>query len=151
MKQGAALGSFWKDQYDRKAGQHWHEFYKRNKTNFYKDRHYLHIVFPELSPEYAHASLSSGQDTSVNMLEVGCGVGNAVIPLLEIHPRLNVFAVDFARSAIELLSQHQFVDAGRLHASVCDIVNDELPVADGSMDVILCMFVLSAIVPEVTA
>jgi manganese-dependent ADP-ribose/CDP-alcohol diphosphatase len=27
----------------------WHEFYKRNKDHFYKDRHYLHIVFPELT------------------------------------------------------------------------------------------------------
>jgi methyltransferase-like protein 6 len=144
--QGEGLGTFWKDQYDKKAFRYWHEFYKRNKTNFYKDRHYLHVVFPELAPDYPRCDTTS----TVRMLEVGCGVGNAVIPLLEIHPRLAVVAVDFAKSAIELLSAHPFTEAGRLFPSVCDVVNNELPVEDGSLDVVLCMFVLSAIVPEVS-
>lgn len=144
--QGNGLGIFWKEKYQRKAHQHWHDFYKRNKTNFYKDRHYLHIVFPELSPEFQRDSDSSAK---VTLLEVGCGVGNAVIPLLEIHPNLQVTAIDFAKSAIELLKEHPFCAAGRLSPFVCDVVNDSLPVANESVDVVLCMFVLSAIAPEV--
>ena len=41
---------FWINKYRNTAGKYWHEFYKRNKANFYKDRHYLHVVFPELAP-----------------------------------------------------------------------------------------------------
>lgn len=36
-------------------------------------------------------------------MEVGCGVGNAAIPLLEAHPKLTVYAMDFAASAISIL------------------------------------------------
>jgi len=38
--------------------------------------------------------------------------------------------------------------ASRFTASVCDIVNDEFPVTENSMDLVLCFFVLSAIAPE---
>ena len=31
-----------------KANVFWHQFYKRNSDHFYKDRHYLHVVFPDL-------------------------------------------------------------------------------------------------------
>lgn len=34
---------------------------------------------------------------------------------------------------------------------VCDVVNDEIPLDEGSMDLVLCMFVLSAIAPEVSS
>jgi 2-polyprenyl-3-methyl-5-hydroxy-6-metoxy-1,4-benzoquinol methylase len=36
------------------------------------------------------------------LLEVGCGVGNAALPLLEVNPHLNVVAIDFAEKAVEL-------------------------------------------------
>ena len=34
---------------DLHANTLWDKFYKRNDTNFYKDRHYLHKVFPGIS------------------------------------------------------------------------------------------------------
>ena len=37
------------------------------------------------------------------ILEVGCGVGNSMIPLLEDFPHLRVWGVDFAPRAIELV------------------------------------------------
>lgn len=84
------------------------------------------------------------------MLEIGCGVGNAVIPLLEVNPKLHVVAIDFAKSAIDLLKQnHQVMSTGRILPSVCCIVEDSLPVEAGTMDLVLCMFVLSAIPPLV--
>jgi len=74
-----------------------HEFYKRNVDHFYKDRHYLHVVFPELN--------GSCSDGTLRLMEVGSGVGNAVFPLLEVNPCLQVFAFDFARSAIEIMTR----------------------------------------------
>ena len=51
------ISNYWKTNYINKAHIYWHQFYQRNSTNFYKDRHYLHVVFPELltgvvSPSY---------------------------------------------------------------------------------------------------
>ena len=119
------------------------------RDHFYKDRHYLHLVFPELRPpgpadsEPAHGAgadlveesgargmaittttttTSSGGSSrsgsgsggragdssgaapvSLRLLEVGCGVGNAVFPLLQMHPGLFVHAIDHAKSAVAIL------------------------------------------------
>lgn len=40
------------------------------------------------------------------LLEVGSGVGNAIIPLIEMNPNLHVHAIDFAESAISILQHH---------------------------------------------
>ena len=138
--QGEGVSRFWREHYISRASKFWHEFYKRNADRFYKDRHYLHEEFPELL------------DCSV-LLEVGCGVGNAVVPLFELNDRLNVYAIDCARSAIEILQQHpiqeRFIDGKQhLYASVCDVINDPLPTSVGQCDLVLCLFVLSAMAPE---
>lgn len=60
--------------YEQRGSAYWHAFYKRNTDNFYKDRHYIHLVFPELavdSPTRPHTQ------APIHLLEVGSGVGNA--------------------------------------------------------------------------
>ena len=150
--QGDAVPSFWKKKYEEKASSYWHAFYKRNMDRFYKDRHYLHIVFPELAPSLS-SLLSSSISTSytTRMLEVGCGVGNAVIPLIEINPLLKVYAMDFAKSAIETLLKHKYCqgDDPPIVAFHADIVKDNLEnIQEESLDIVLCLFVLSAISPS---
>lgn len=213
-EQGSSISDYWKNQYETKAGTFWHKFYKRNADHFYKDRHYLHLVFPELLGGSAQTDTS--ESAPLHLLEVGCGVGNAVLPLIEINPNIHVVAMDFARSAIEILNKHPFVvscfdediagpptfvhgitthstansnapastggdsstestahehvqrnecnqhtgstssneqelsDAlakRRVRTAVRCIVKDPLPVGAASMDLSLCMFVLSAISP----
>lgn len=99
--QGDTTGcsAFWREHYVHRAGTYWHEFYKRNVDHFYKDRHYLHIVFPEL--------LGCGSDGTLRMMEVGSGVGNAIFPLLETNRNLQVFAFDFARAAIDIMKSNE--------------------------------------------
>jgi len=53
----------------------WDMFYKRNQANFFKDRHYMLREFPSVE-----ASFKTGREYC--LLEVGCGVGNALLPLL---------------------------------------------------------------------
>ena len=84
--------------YEERCGAYWHKFYKRNADNFYKDRHYIHLVFPELNEQRIGKS-----SDELHLLEVGCGVGNAVLPLLELNPHLHVQAIDCAPSAIDIL------------------------------------------------
>jgi len=171
---GQAPNEFWVNKYQNTAGKFWHDFYKRNKQNFYKDRHYLHVVFPELVPAQVDPSVDLASVPRKKLLEVGCGVGNAILPLAEVDPTLDVVCIDFAKSAVELLqgeiarrnTESVAVPAGgeaeaataqtaipplrgTVVASVCDVTKDDLPVAENSMDLILCMFVISAIAPEV--
>jgi methyltransferase-like protein 6 len=85
------------------------------------------------------------------MLEVGCGVGNAVIPLIEINPLLKVYAIDFAKSAIDTLLKHKYCQGNDppIYAFQADIVKDNLDnIQEESLDIILCLFVLSAISPS---
>ncbi|OQR97061.1 methyltransferase domain-containing protein [Achlya hypogyna] len=137
---------FWQEKYEREAAKSWDLFYKRNTTNFYKDRHYLHLVFPGLAPKENETSTEPEW-----LLEVGCGVGNAALPLLEINPRLNVVAIDFAPKAVDLFKEQPLFDPARCHVSVCDITKDALPsVIDeaGGVNFALFMFCLSALRPD---
>jgi len=145
-QQGDAVSDYWRKNYEDRGSAYWHAFYKRNTDNFYKDRHYIHVVFPELDP----SNRVSAPDSPVHLLEVGSGVGNAVLPLLEIDPQLHVQAIDCARSAIQILNQHNHVKSGRLRADVVDITRQELPIAPSpaGFDFSLCMFVLSALPPR---
>ena len=81
------------------------------------------------------------------------GVGNAIFPLLELNNDLQVFAFDFAKSAIELMKTNPLYyelnkssSSFRVLGQVSDITG-QLPLLDGSVDLCLCMFVLSAIAP----
>ncbi|EEY56701.1 methyltransferase domain-containing protein, putative [Phytophthora infestans T30-4] len=120
------------------------KFYKRNSTNFYKDQHYLHLVFEDLT-------VVPQTEEKRTLLEVGSGVGNAALPLLEINPALNIVAIDFADSAIDLLKTQPLYDMARVSASVCDITKDALPdavFANGGVDFALLLFSLSALHPD---
>ena len=41
------------EKYEREAKRNWDLFYKVNKTNFYKDRHYIKYEFVELAERIA--------------------------------------------------------------------------------------------------
>ncbi|KDO25894.1 hypothetical protein SPRG_08835 [Saprolegnia parasitica CBS 223.65] len=140
--------AFWQEKYEREAAKSWDLFYKRNSTNFYKDRHYLHVVFPDLAPKEDGTMASSEPQW---LLEVGCGVGNAALPLLEVNPNLNVVAIDFAPKAVDLFKEQPLYDPARVHVSVCDITKDVLPaIIDeaGGVNYALFMFCLSALRPD---
>lgn len=142
------LKPFWQNKYKATATKNWDLFYKRNTTKFFKDRHWLDNEFPDL---ISRADMVG--------MEVGCGVGNLIFPVLERHPTLKLFACDFSSTAIDLVHRHedytQLSSSNRLEAFVADIAatTDETSalsekVAAGSLDFITCIFVFSAIPPE---
>eukprot|EP00904_Undaria_pinnatifida_P011103 jgi/Undpi1/7122/HiC_scaffold_22.g09596.m1 len=157
---GPHLSKFWRNKYEKEARKSWDLFYGRNAGNFFKDRHYLGKVFPELAE-----GTEAGRDMAgrcedgagdkadqlglpggrVTLLELGCGVGNAVFPLLEDNKRLYVFAVDLSAKGIEVLI------CGRCEASVLDATVDDLPpslLEGGGVDLVLLQFSLSAVAPK---
>lgn len=87
---------------------------------------------------------------SLQILEVGCGVGNTVFPLLNNTKsgHLFVHCCDYSSKAIEILKQNANYNEDVCHAFVWDIskkTTDEIP--DESLDIILCIYVISAIPP----
>jgi tRNAThr (cytosine32-N3)-methyltransferase len=84
-------------------------------------------------------------------LEVGCGAGNTVFPLLQrnLNPKLKIFATDYSKIAVEVVRSHPiYQNQDILKASVWDITSDELPVEEDSVDVLTVIYVLSALHPK---
>lgn len=205
------------------ASSNWNAFYRQNRANFFKDRHYLHKAFPEefgwlydqpdslADPGIVQANDSTDgavgvikkfdsadvttndPDAIVRVVEIGCGVGNAILPLVDQHselmkrfhesngrssckavrrpPELHIHCLDFAPTAIELLTDdNRFQTAakeGRATAHVYDLssthpstihigmdeqclrrANQSSQVLAESADVAILLFCISAIGPH---
>ena len=86
------------------------------------------------------------------ILELGCGVGNTLAPLLQLNSRtdLKLFGCDFSEMAIRYVLNSRWYDANRCHVFVHDIVEKHFPdcIERNSLDCILLIFVLSTIQPN---
>lgn len=93
-----------------------------------------------------------GHSASFRILEVGCGVGNSVFPILNSIKGTDSFlyCCDFSQRAVQLVKSNPNYDESVCHAFVHDICEDtaSLPFPPRSLDVILAVFVLSAIHPS---
>ncbi|XP_078117992.1 tRNA N(3)-cytidine methyltransferase METTL8, mitochondrial isoform X2 [Sander vitreus] len=93
-----------------------------------------------------------GQRASFRILEVGCGVGNSVFPIVNSIKETDAFlyCCDFSTCAIQLVKDHPDYDDSVCHAFVHDICEEmaSFPFPPQSLDVILAVFVLSSIHPE---
>uniref|UniRef100_F7H6N2 Methyltransferase 6, tRNA N3-cytidine n=1 Tax=Callithrix jacchus TaxID=9483 RepID=F7H6N2_CALJA len=145
LKRDQTLVSDFKQQkLEQEAQKNWDLFYKRNSTNFFKDRHWTTREFKELR------SCREFEDQKLTMLEAGCGVGNCLFPLLEEDPNIFAYACDFSPRAVEYVEQNPLYDTERCKVFQCDLTKDDLldHVPPESVDVVLLIFVLSAIHPD---
>ncbi|XP_040289408.1 tRNA N(3)-methylcytidine methyltransferase METTL6 [Bufo bufo] len=129
---------------EKEAQKNWDLFYKRNSTNFFKDRHWTTREFEELK------ACREFENQRLVMLEAGCGVGNCLFPLLEEDPHLFVYACDFSPRAIQFVKQNSCYNPDICKAFQCDLTKDTLAdsIPADSVDVATLIFVLSAIHPE---
>lgn len=111
------VSEFRANQLERDAKKHWDLFYKRNDTRFFKDRHWTTREFDEL--------LGLGGNGNQNvLLEVGCGVGNFVYPLIKDGLKFRrIFACDLSTRAIELLKVYSLDYNCKLAHVACRYVN----------------------------
>ncbi|XP_028985294.1 tRNA N(3)-methylcytidine methyltransferase METTL6 [Betta splendens] len=140
----ALVSEFKQVKLEKEAQRNWDLFYKRNTTNFFKDRHWTTREFEELKAcrEFASQRLV--------LLEAGCGVGNCIFPLLEDDRSIFVYACDFSPRAVDFVKQNPLCCPERCCAFQCDLTKDDLRenVPEGSVDVVTLIFVLSAIHPD---
>jgi tRNAThr (cytosine32-N3)-methyltransferase len=130
----------------------WDRFYIQNDRNFFKDRHWFEDEFPELF------NISSDpRREAISILEVGCGAGNSIFPILEgtasTYPNLFITGIDFSEQAIGLVhSDPRYSQlSDRCNAFVFDISKPDAILSTlikpESVDIILLVFVMSAISP----
>ncbi|ESO95010.1 hypothetical protein LOTGIDRAFT_117504 [Lottia gigantea] len=157
------------EKFENKADEYWDVFYNNHKNKFFKDRHWLFTEFFELNCKHfdqehqsPDTSLTKDQcDVSVEFpgkkakyrfLEVGCGVGNTVFPVIETNnnPDLMMYCCDFSSVGISHVKSHPDYDETKCHAFVCDVSdpNSPLPFPEFSLDVVILIYVLSAIHPD---
>lgn len=163
----STISSLESQNYMERDSNEWDKFYQDNGTRFFKDRHYFHKDFPnEFGPSQQLTVLPNNNNNNEQQLptktlvEIGCGVGNACLPLLEDEksPWKTIHAMDISKEAIALLRQEErFVacnasvdNNGRsIHGHVCDISSESFPgPCVGVADVTTLIFCLSALDPD---
>uniref|UniRef100_A0A1A8RQR1 tRNA N(3)-cytidine methyltransferase n=2 Tax=Nothobranchius rachovii TaxID=451742 RepID=A0A1A8RQR1_9TELE len=129
---------------EKEAQKNWDLFYKRNTTNFFKDRHWTTREFEELK------ACREFESQKLVLLEAGCGVGNCIFPLLEDDLNIFVYACDFSPRAVDFVKENPLYCTERCCAFQCDLTRDDLMenVPEGSVDVVTLIFVLSAVHPD---
>ncbi|XP_076626782.1 methyltransferase-like protein isoform X2 [Colletes latitarsis] len=162
-------------EYEHEANKYWDKFYGIHENKFFKDRHWLFTEFPELAmatvkqnikqPLRSVSKDKDGNSTETHIkildlpscngskiLEIGCGVGNTVFPILlyNTDPNLFVYCSDFSTKAIDILTQNPSYDTSRCKAFVLDATQEEweTPFEPESLDIVVLIFVLSAINPN---
>uniref|UniRef100_A0A671Q7P5 tRNA N(3)-cytidine methyltransferase n=1 Tax=Sinocyclocheilus anshuiensis TaxID=1608454 RepID=A0A671Q7P5_9TELE len=130
------VSDFKQQKLEMDAQKNWDLFYKRNTTNFFKDRHWITREFDELK------NCRESQGQKLVLLEAGCGVGNCIFPLLE--EDLNIF-IYFVK-----VKQNALYCTERCLAFQCDLTKDDLQatIQVETVDVATLIFVLSAIHPD---
>ncbi|CAH8659016.1 unnamed protein product [Heterobilharzia americana] len=131
------------DKLELLSQEYWDKFYSHHKDKFFKDRKWMEKEFSELF---------CSTSTSLHIMEVGCGVGNTILPILRVvqNPNLFIYASDFSDQALSILKQSRGYDSNRCITFTYDITKttDEIPCPKNSLDFLILVFVLSAVNPE---
>lgn len=144
----APVKDFDKQLYNGNPAKYWDIFYKNNRENFFKDRKWLQIEFPQL---YESTKADYGP---VTIFEIGCGAGNTLFPILNQNENkeLRIIGADFSPRAVELVKTSENFDPKYAHAAVWDLANPEGALPDGvephSVDIAVMVFVFSALAPQ---
>lgn len=142
------VSEFDKLQYNGNPAKYWNRFYSNNREKFFKDRRWLSIEFPII---FDTTKKDAGPKTVV---EVGCGAGNTMYPILEVNENseLRMVGVDFSSKAVEIVKENKLYELPQAHAAIWDLANPEGVMPEGveehSADIIVLIFVFSALSPD---
>jgi tRNAThr (cytosine32-N3)-methyltransferase len=149
MKQKAQpVSDFDKARFNGNPQKWWDLFYKQKTSTFFKDRKWLRQEFPILE------EVTKPDAGKRVVLEIGAGAGNTAFPILKENknPNLKIHAYDFSAKAVETIRASPDYDEKHIQAEVWDVAaegNMGLPpsLAEGSVDVVIMIFIFSALNP----
>ncbi|XP_058797078.1 tRNA N(3)-methylcytidine methyltransferase METTL6 isoform X2 [Phymastichus coffea] len=130
-------------QLEKNAKKHWDLFYKRNEVRFFKDRHWTTREFQEL------LGLENPKNAQT-LLEIGCGVGNLIYPLLEDNINFKkIYACDLSPRAVEFVKGHKLYNPDKVEAFQNDVtVENCFEEVHLPINIATLVFVLSTIHPD---
>ncbi|CAI8603265.1 unnamed protein product [Vicia faba] len=105
--------------------QAWKQFHTRHSSGkFFKERRYLLKEFPQL--------LSSHPNSNPKLLEVGCGNGSTVLPILRANKDVIVYACDCSDETLDRAKEIVNANAidsfkHRFHTFSCDVSTNGFP------------------------
>jgi SAM-dependent methyltransferase len=144
------------DNYELETSDKWDKFYMKNQQSFFKNRTYLGREFPELSGPNSFEVIDNkdcyhwDRDTLIpTVCEIGCGVGNSIVPLMELNTDKYFIGFDCSSTAVEIFQKREF-NKEKCHLFVLDptLENMNTQIPDNSIDIAILIFVLSAIAPK---
>lgn len=162
------VSDFKRSKLEVESQKNWNLFYKRNGDRFFHNRYWTRR-------EFLDDIAVSDKDTRY-LLELGCGCGDFVLPLIEddqngknfaIDSGIYIYCCDFAKKAIDILESHPAYQSNyptKIKAFVCDITKKKIEsdekesetantlsteLLDGNtMDIVSLIFVLSTLERE---
>lgn len=115
----------------------------------------IDCLHTSLDDIYARKQISPHAENSIfRCLDVGCGIGNATYPITSYITDNNinafVYACDFSHIALNLLKSETLFDASLIYPFYCDLssLRCEFPFPLASLDIVLLLFVLQSIPPN---
>jgi len=142
------------DDHVAKQAASWEEHYRHNK-GLYPIKNYIAQAFPTVFLAWESddsKAAEAGEDLSLRpprtIIECGCGVGSALLPLAGLLPRDRFIGFDVSKSAVDLMLRHErtVASGGRISGFPHDIAAEPLPSEhNGSAHAVLLVFVLSAV------
>ena len=137
-----------------RQAQSWEQHYQHNK-GLYPIKNYIAQAFPTVflaweasDAKAAEAGTDLDAQAPRTIIECGCGVGSALLPLAGLLPRDRFVGFDVSKSAVDLMLRHErtVASAGRISGFPLDIAAEALPAEhNGTADAVLLVFVLSAV------
>lgn len=140
--------TFTVSKHSNEAAKNWDKFYKKHQDKFFKDRHWTSREFGsqfKTTPNASASGVEEDREEETRMvsddvassaagadgvlLEVGCGVGNMLYPLLEANERLRVHCCDFSHRAVEMVKADARYDPARINAFVFDLTSSSPPLS----------------------
>lgn len=136
---------------DTEEERHWNCFFGNHKTgNFFRPRNYLYTEFQS----WLELPNNTGTEElrSIRIMEVGCGHGCSMYPLLRRMPLLTEYvATDYSANALTILRENVACSVEkRIKTALWDVTSPpdySHPYFQPSNHV-LCIFALSAVEPE---
>lgn len=134
----------------------WNEFYAMHEDKFFKDRKWIFSEFPELLQGITSQETTTTAE-QYQIFEVGCGVGNAVVHILNhnTRPDFRLHCCDLSHVAIETLKRRDFYLQNPDHviafqADVCGDFETKIlaRIQPNSQHFIMLIFTLSAFKPD---